>query len=426
MPTTPFGKAISQYMENAIQATFPIETTTITGFQIFVKDLKEKTITLNGVTPTMLVEEVKELVAQKTGQPPVDQQRLIFAGKQLEDGRNMMDYNIQKESTLHLLIRVKGGRMPSDILQNEKTIKANLAPLKKLFMLMYREGRFTHSHTLSIDIALLMNKELGKCKSKNLKELLATSNGEDDEGWACAIKELAKEGTHILYSDPSKANAPINPMDDLRLQDAYKESVNIFDDIAKKKYDTQIKKIFGDTNLDKALKAYAKARTALIKLYSKIDADYHGDDREVGLAGYAIFNQKIHLAPSFFSGPLNLAIVTLVHESMHLGNSDIMDDGGYSGSSGFKSAQENLKLVNADHFAELVRWIKGLTSEEIFKPADLSGSAGGKAPTHFELAAIETYESFRKAWNTGWRLLSSFRFLIQVGDIYGPNFFGFV
>lgn len=186
----------------------------------------------------------------------------------------------------------------------------------------------------------------------------------------------------------------------------------IFDTIASGGNDADIDQVFGAANRAVAKAKYASGKTWMnnLRATNHIVTDRSGYNSEVLLGGLTGFQQQISLAPQCIDKPTAAEeIITMIHESMHAGNSDVSDKG-YIGTQVFTQLAEDIKLTNAAHFEVIPRRILGAINSyagQTFTPAGTAATPGGPttaALTPLQTAVRDASERIRIAWTMGLNL----------------------
>lgn len=206
--------------------------------------------------------------------------------------------------------------------------------------------------------------------------------------------------TDDVYKSAADAEAKLKPEDKARLAGAAKDAE---DEIDKAMADAAgLTGVFG-SKAALAKQRYGKAKAALIAAIANadkaFDTDYNRDDPQTGLGGWASFSQKhVHLTLAVAQvTDHDDSVITLVHESCHLGNPEVIDLGYYA-SDGFEAMSEDDKVNNAAHYEELIARSLGVSKFATTKFTPGVTASGGAVTFEDEVRRAAS-EYLRKAWD---------------------------
>jgi hypothetical protein len=235
----------------------------------------------------------------------------------------------------------------------------------------------------------------------------------DAERQTAQAKALEAVRPDLVLGDPKLIDTGprSGSTDAANIQKLIDNSNKIFANIASGTSDGDIKDVFGAASVANAKGRYANGRFWMNKLHTadKIVTDRSGYSSEVGQGGLTGHHEIIRLHPSVIDKPdEDESVVTLVHESMHAGNNDIGDEGGYIDQSDFKDVSTAKKLTNAAHFEVVPRRILAADfafAGEKFIPKAAPGSSGsGPKLTPKQQAVADATNMYRSAWALGLNL----------------------
>jgi hypothetical protein len=243
---------------------------------------------------------------------------------------------------------------------------------------------------------------------KTVDQIVDTGDANQLLGLAKNILTVSR--TDKLLPPEGYMAPPADPAEQNKIQKLVDNAGAIFDLATGGAKDAVITDIFGAGKVADAKKKMALGKAAMLKLFAdnKIVTDRSGYSAEVNLGGMSLFGVNVLLPARAIDNPDDgHSIATMFHESMHAGNADVRDMGGYVGSPGFKLHDPDLKVVNAAHY-EVIALRDRLGANAVWDgvyspPGAVVASSGAvvAAPSQTETVLARVSEMFRRSWTAG-------------------------